>query len=275
MESSLTDGISFYIFGVNMTEVRLISWNVNGIRAVHKKGFLDWFDKEETDVLCLQETKAHLEQLPKKLVNVSGYESYFHSAERKGYSGVATYTSIEPNEVFEGMGIEKFDVEGRLQRLDFDDFTLLNIYYPNGGRDDERLRYKLDFYDAFLDYTNDLRDQGFNLVICGDLNTAHKPIDLARPAANEDVSGFLPVEREWVTKFLDNGYVDTFRMLHPDEKDKYSWWSYRTRARERNVGWRLDYFFVNEEFKDKVKASYIMADVMGSDHCPICLELDI
>ena len=205
-----------------MTEVRLISWNVNGIRAVHKKGFLDWFDKEETDVLCLQETKAHLEQLPKKLVNVSGYQSYFHSAERKGYSGVATYTSIEPNEVFEGMGIEKFDVEGRLQRLDFDDFTLLNIYYPNGGRDDERLRYKLDF-----------------------------------------------------SKFLDNGYVDTFRMLHPDEKDKYSWWSYRTRARERNVGWRLDYFFVNEEFKDKVKASYIMADVMGSDHCPICLELDI
>ena len=230
----MTDGISFYIFGVNMTEVRLISWNVNGIRAVHKKGFLDWFDKEETDVLCLQETKAHLEQLPKKLVNVSGYQSYFHSAERKGYSGVATYTSIEPNEVFEGMGIEKFDVEGRLQR-----------------------------------------DQGFNLVICGDLNTAHKPIDLARPAANEDVSGFLPVEREWVSKFLDNGYVDTFRMLHPDEKDKYSWWSYRTRARERNVGWRLDYFFVNEEFKDKVKASYIMADVMGSDHCPICLELDI
>ncbi len=234
MESSLTDGISFYIFGVNMTEVRLISWNVNGIRAVHKKGFLDWFDKEETDVLCLQETKAHLEQLPKKLVNVSGYQSYFHSAERKGYSGVATY-----------------------------------------GRDDERLRYKLDFYDAFLEYANDLRDQGFNLVICGDLNTAHKPIDLARPAANEDVSGFLPVEREWVSKFLDNGYVDTFRMLHPDEKDKYSWWSYRTRARERNVGWRLDYFFVNEEFKDKVKASYIMADVMGSDHCPICLELDI
>ena len=168
-----------------MTEVRLISWNVNGIRAVHKKGFLDWFDKEETDVLCLQETKAHLEQLPKKLVNVSGYQSYFHSAERKGYSGVATYTSIEPNEVFEGMGIEKFDVEGRLQRLDFDEFTLLNIYYPNGGRDDERLRYKLDFYDAFLEYANDLRDQGFNLVICGDLNTAHKPIDLARPAANE------------------------------------------------------------------------------------------
>ena len=258
-----------------MTKIRLISWNVNGIRAIHKKGFIDWFNDEKADIVNLQETKAKIEQLPKKLVNIPGYTSYFHSAERGGYSGVATYTSIEPNEVINGMGNEKFDIEGRLIRLDFDDFTLLNIYYPNGGRDEERLQYKLDFYDAFLDYANDLRDQGKNLIICGDLNTAHKEIDLARPKANEDVSGFLPIEREWVSKFLDNGYVDTFRMLHEEEKEKYTWWSYRTRARERNVGWRLDYFFVNEEFKDNVKASYIMANVMGSDHCPIALEIEI
>ena len=173
------------------------------------------------------------------------------------------------------MGIEKFDVEGRLQRLDFDGFTLLNIYYPNGGNGEERLKYKLDFYDAFLDYANDLWDKGHNLVICGDLNTAHKEIDIARPKQNQDKSGFLPIEREWVTKFLENGYIDTFRMLHENEKDKYTWWSYRARARKNNVGWRLDYFFVNEEFKDNVKASYIKSDIMGSDHCPIALEIEI
>ena len=258
-----------------MTNVRLISWNVNGIRAIHKKGFLDWFNEEKADIVCLQETKAQVDQLPKKLVNIPNYTSYFNSAERKGYSGVATYTSIEPNEVYSGMGIEKFDIEGRLQRLDFDGFTLLNIYYPNGGSGEERLKYKLDFYDAFLDYANDLRDKRHNLVICGDLNTAHKEIDLARPKQNEDVSGFLPIEREWVSKFLDNGYIDTFRKFHEEERDQYTWWSYRTRARERNVGWRLDYFFVNEEFIDNVKASSIKANVMGSDHCPIALEIEI
>ena len=153
-------------------------------------------------------------------------------------------------------------------------FDFINVYYPNGGMGDERLSYKLAFYDAFLDYVNDLRDRGFNLVICGDLNTAHKPIDLYHPKSNENVSGFLPIEREWVTKFLDNGYVDTFRMFN-QEPYNYTWWSYRTKARDRNVGWRLDYFFVNEEFKDCVKSSTIMSDVMGSDHCPICLELEI
>lgn len=257
-----------------MVEIKLISWNVNGIRAIHKKGFLDWFDNTNANIVSLQETKAQIDQLPKKLVNIPDYNSYFNSAERKGYSGVATYTNIEPNNVYEGMGIDKFDVEGRFQRLDFDEFTLLNIYYPNGGRDEERLKYKLDFYDVFLDYANDLRDQGFNLIICGDLNTAHKPIDLARPEANEDVSGFLPIEREWVSKFLNNGYVDTFRMFN-NEPNNYTWWSYRTRARDRNVGWRLDYYFVNEEFKDNIKNSYILSEVMGSDHCPICLEIEI
>ena len=172
------------------------------------------------------------------------------------------------------MGIDKFDTEGRLHRLDFDDFILLNVYWPNGGMSDERLQYKLDFYDAFLKYTNNLRDQGNNMVICGDLNTAHKPIDIARPKENEKVSGFMPIEREWIDKFLANGYVDTFRMFN-DQPAQYTWWSYRTKARNRNVGWRLDYFFVNEEFKDNVVDSYILSDVMGSDHCPIGLDIEI
>jgi len=172
------------------------------------------------------------------------------------------------------MGINKFDIEGRLLQTDFDDFILINVYWPNGGMSDERLQYKLDFYDAFLDYTNNLRDEGKNLVICGDLNTAHKEIDIARPKENEKVSGFMPIEREWIDKFLANGYVDTFRMFN-DKPEQYTWWSYRTKARDRNVGWRLDYFFVNEEFKDNVKDSYILSDVMGSDHCPIGLKIEI
>lgn len=247
---------------------------MNGIRAVARKGFMDWFDSAKPDVLCLQEIKAQVDQLPKKLKHVPDYHSYFNPAERKGYSGVATYSSFEANKIATGMGIDKFDHEGRFLRTDFDDFILLNVYWPNGGMGEDRLKFKLDFYDAFLDYTNNLRDKGNNLVICGDLNTAHKPIDIARPKENEKVSGFMPIEREWIDKFLANGYVDTFRMFN-DQPKQYTWWSYRTKARDRNVGWRLDYFFVNEEFKDNVVDSYIMSDVMGSDHCPIGLKIEV
>ncbi|WP_042703547.1 exodeoxyribonuclease III [Methanobrevibacter arboriphilus] len=257
-----------------MTNINLISWNVNGIRAVARKGFLDWFSNTKPDILCLQEIKAHVEQLPRKLKHVEGYHSYFNPAERKGYSGVATYSALKPKETSITMGIDKFDHEGRFQRFDFDDFILLNVYWPNGGMGEDRLQFKLDFYDAFLDYTNNLRGAGNNLVICGDLNTAHKPIDIARPKENEKVSGFMPVEREWIDKFLSSGYVDTFRMFN-DQPEQYTWWSYRTRARDRNVGWRLDYFFVNEEFQDNVVDSYILSDVMGSDHCPIGLKIEI
>ncbi len=257
-----------------MDEIKLISWNVNGIRAAHRKGFIDWLIEEDGDIISVQETKAHIDQLPRKLINIDGYTSYFSSAERKGYSGVGTYTKLKPNQVINGMGIKKFDIEGRLIRLDYDDFTLLNIYYPNGGSGEERLQYKLDFYDAFLDYANNLVEEGLNLVICGDVNTAHKPIDLARPKQNEETSGFLPVEREWLTKFLDNGYVDTFREFNQDGEN-YTWWSYRTKARDRNVGWRLDYFFVNDEFKSHVTDSYILSDVLGSDHCPIALKIKV
>jgi len=257
-----------------MKNVRIVSWNVNGLRAVHRKGFLEWFLEDKPDILCLQEIKATEDQLPRKLRSVNGYHSYFNSAERKGYSGVALYSTINPEIIETGLGTEKFDNEGRVQIADYDDFVLLNIYFPNGKMSDDRLKYKLDFYDAFLDYVNDLRDEGRNLVICGDLNTAHKEIDLARPKENSNISGFLPVERAWIDKFLDNGYVDTFRMFNK-EPEQYTWWSYRTRARERNVGWRLDYFFVNEEFKKKIKDSYILSDVMGSDHCPIGIEIEI
>lgn len=257
-----------------MKTIKLCSWNVNGIRAIHKKGFLDWFYQEKPDVLCIQETKATEDQLPRKLKDVEGYQSYFTSAERKGYSGVALYTSIKPQKIEEGFGIQKFDIEGRIQIVDYSDFVLFNIYFPNGKMSEERLKYKMDFYDAFLDHANNLRDQGRNIIICGDVNTAHKEIDLARPKENSNVSGFLPIERAWIDNFLDNGYLDTFRLFHP-EPDNYTWWSYRTRARARNVGWRLDYFFVNKEFRDNVRGSYILSDVMGSDHCPICLEIDI
>ena len=257
-----------------MTNINLLSWNVNGIRAVHRKGFLKWFEGIDVDILALQEIKANVDQIPKKVKNVPNYYSYFNPALRKGYSGVCTYSAMKPNKIATGMGIEKFDIEGRFQRLDFDDFIFLNIYYPNGGMGEDRLKFKLDFYDAFLDYTNNLRDEGNNLVISGDLNTAHKPIDIARPKENEKVSGFMPIEREWIDKFLANGYVDTFRMFS-DQPKQYTWWSYRTRARDRNVGWRLDYFFINEEFKDNVVDSYILSDVMGSDHCPIGLKIEI
>ncbi|MDR1721863.1 MAG: exodeoxyribonuclease III [Methanobrevibacter sp.] len=257
-----------------MREIDLLSWNVNGIRAVAKKGFLEWMNSNPGDIVAIQETKAQVEQLNSDILDISDYGSYFNSAERKGYSGVATYTNIEPKEVINGFGISKFDVEGRVIRCDFDEFIFINIYYPNGGMSDERLQYKMDFYDAFLDYVNDLRDDGHNLVICGDLNTAHKEIDLARPKQNEEVSGFLPMERAWIDKFLDNGYVDTFRMFN-QEGENYTWWSYRTKARNRNVGWRLDYFFVNEEFKNNVLDSYILSDVMGSDHCPIGLKIKV
>lgn len=258
-----------------MKKIKLLSWNVNGIRAVQKKGFVDWFLNENPDMLCLQETKAHPEQLSKELLNVNGYKSYFSSSiVKKGYSGVAIYTKQEPLTVEHGFGIPKFDDEGRILIAEYKKFVLLNIYYPNGKASAERLQYKMDFYDAFLEHTNKLVKQGKKLVICGDVNTAHKEIDLARPKENEKVSGFLPVEREWMDIFFANGYVDTFRMFN-SEPGHYSWWDMITRARERNVGWRIDYFFVSENFRKNVKHAFIMPDVMGSDHCPVGIDLNI
>ncbi|MBI5681280.1 MAG: exodeoxyribonuclease III [Methanobacterium sp.] len=257
-----------------MQDIKIISWNVNGIRAIHKKGFVKWLLDENPDILCIQETKASQDQLPRALKHVDGYHSYFLAAERKGYSGVAIYTKIKPEKIEYGFGVPEFDREGRTLVADYGDFILLNIYFPNGKMSDERLKYKLEFYDTLLDYANNLKENGKNVVICGDLNTAHKEIDLARPKENEKISGFLPVERAWIDKFLSNGYSDTFRMFNT-ESENYTWWSYRTRARERNVGWRLDYFFVNNEFKDKIKSAYILNEVMGSDHCPVGINIEL
>jgi exodeoxyribonuclease-3 len=252
--------------------MKLVSWNVNGIRAVYKKGFLDWFKKEKPDILCLQETKAMKEQLSDDLLNVNGYTSYFSSAERKGYSGTATYTKHNPRKVSKGIGIEKFDNEGRFLVTEFDEFVLFNIYFPNGKAKKERLEYKMDFYDAFLKHLKKLLKQDKKIVICGDVNTAHKEIDLARPKENEKISGFLPEEREWIDKLLDTGFIDTFR-IYNQEPEQYTWWDMMTRARDRNVGWRIDYFFISENLKHNLKNAFILPDVMGSDHCPVGIEL--
>jgi exodeoxyribonuclease III len=252
---------------------RLLSWNVNGIRAVYKKGFLDWFKKENPDILCLQETKAHPDQLTDDLKNVDGgYSAYFSSAEKKGYSGVVTYTKLKPLNVQNGLGVKKFDSEGRFIITEFDEFILFNIYFPNGKASQERLQYKMDFYDAFLKQCKKLLKEGKKIIICGDINTAHKEIDLARPKENSVISGFLPQEREWIDKFLAAGFIDTFRNFN-QEPDQYTWWDMVTRARDRNVGWRIDYFYISENLKDKIISASIHQDVMGSDHCPISIEI--
>lgn len=254
--------------------MRIYSWNVNGLRAIAQKNFFEWIKEENPDILCIQETKLQENQLKDELKNIEGYFSYFSFADKKGYSGVATYTKIQPNEVKFGIGIDEFDREGRIVITEFDEFTLLNIYFPNGQMSDERLDYKLRFYDAILDYCNSEVEKGKRLIICGDYNTAHREIDLKNPKANEKYSGFLPVERAWIDKFIENGYIDTFRYFYP-EKVEYTWWSYKFKAREKNIGWRIDYHFVSENFINRVKDVKILTDVMGSDHCPIMIEVEV
>jgi len=254
--------------------MKIISWNVNGIRAAEKKGLFDWFKKESPDILCLQEIKALPEQFPPHLKNTPGYHIHINSAERKGYSGVTTFTKEKPIDAKNGFGIETLDNEGRTLITEFPSFILFNIYFPNGKKNQERLDYKLDFYDTFLAYADNLKAKGKNIIVCGDFNTAHEEIDLAHPKENEKYSGFLPIERAWMDTFIDHGYVDTFRHFNK-ELNQYSWWAYRTNARERNVGWRIDYFFVNKEFLPNIKNAFIMQDVMGSDHCPVGIEIEI
>ncbi|MEW6553938.1 MAG: exodeoxyribonuclease III [Actinomycetota bacterium] len=257
-----------------MKKLTICSWNVNGIRAAHGRGSLDWFQEMQPDILCLQETKASLEQLPDGLREMEGYSAFYSAAERKGYSGVGLYSKPPPLEVRSGFGIPRFDGEGRALMADYGAFVLFNIYFPNGKQSRERLRYKLDFYNAFLGYADALRAKGKRVVACGDFNTAHKEIDLARPRENSKVSGFLPEERAWMDELVEHGYVDTFRMFN-QEPGHYTWWDLKTRARERNIGWRIDYFFVSEDLREEVKASYMLEDVMGSDHCPLCIELKV
>ncbi len=252
--------------------IKILSWNVNGIRAVLKKGLLDWVKKESPDIICFQETKALPTQLPPELRHPADYEAHWHSAERLGYSGVSTWTKTKPLSVKKGFGIKKFDEEGRVLETEFKDFTLLNIYFPNGKMNEERLKYKMDFYEEVLKYFIKLKKSGKKLVICGDYNTAHKPIDLARPKENEKVSGFLPIERAWMDKLVASGFIDTFRISNQDP-GHYTWWDQLSRARERNVGWRIDYHFISEGLKPFLFDASILPEVMGSDHCPVGISL--
>ena len=254
--------------------MKLVSWNVNGVRAAVKKGLLDWLDYERPDILCIQETKAHIDQLSSEILEDHGYTTYWHSGERRGYSGVATFSREEPLFVQEGLGIEKYDREGRVLLTEHDGFLLYNIYFPNGQKDDIRLQYKLDFYDDLLPIINEQVESGNNVIVTGDWNTAHFPIDLARPKENVKTSGFMPVERERLDTYVDNGWVDTFRLFHP-EPNRYSWWSYRMGARDRNIGWRIDYFFVNDNFSQNCLDADIHDGVMGSDHCPVSLIIEL
>lgn len=253
--------------------MKLLSWNVNGLRAMYKKDSWNDFLAENPDIFCLQETKAHIEQLPDEIKNIPGYFSYFASPEvKKGYSGVAIYSKIKPKKVKYDMGIKKLDQEGRLITAYFKNFVLLNVYFPNGGQGPERLEYKLKFYNAFLKHIEKLK-KNYNIIFCGDINTAHKEIDLARPKSNEKHTGFLPIERAWIDKVISKGYIDTFRFFYPDKKDAYSYWDIKTSARDRNVGWRLDYFFVNSNLRKNLKDTFILKNIYGSDHAPIGIDI--
>jgi exodeoxyribonuclease-3 len=256
------------------TTTRLFSWNVNGIRACGRKGFLDWLAVAKPDILGLQETRALPEQLEATLLQPDGYHVHYNPAERKGYSGVALYSRLEPESIIlGGLNESRFDVEGRLIIADYGDFLFYTGYFPNGGNDLSRVPYKLEFSEAVLQHAESQRKAGRSIVVCGDVNTAHQEIDLANPKSNKKNTGFLPEEREWLTRFVDHGYVDIFRKLHPGEEARYTWWSNRKGVRERNVGWRIDYFFISPDLEDRVVAARIHADVLGSDHCPIELEL--
>jgi exodeoxyribonuclease-3 len=257
-----------------MQTLRFISWNVNGIRAVIKKNGFDWLKDEKVDLLALQEIKADSEQIPDDLFGGRfKYHSINASQTKRGQSGVAIWTNIRGK----ADACEDVDIlrEGRIIEYIFDKIAFYNVYFPNGQSSRERLAYKLAFYDRFLEHIEARRKAGYSIVFCGDVNTAHREIDIARPKANENTSGFLPIERAWIDKVIAHGYVDTFRHLHPDEKDRYSWWSYRMGARKRNVGWRIDYFFVSQDLKERILEAEILDHIEGSDHAPVTLTLSL
>ncbi len=254
--------------------MKLLSWNVNGIRAAVKKGFLEYLEDQNPEIICIQETKAHKEQLTSEILEDHGYFTYWHSGQKKGYSGVATFCKEEPLYIQEGIGIKKYDDEGRVLITEHNKFLLYNIYFPNGQKNEERLKYKLDFYDDLLPIINDQVESGNNVIVTGDWNTAHRPIDLARPNENKNTSGFMPIEREKVDEYILNGWIDTFRLFH-EEGGRYSWWTYRFGARDRNIGWRIDYFFVNEGMVEICTDADIHQNIFGSDHCPVSLMLDL
>ncbi|MBN1303775.1 MAG: exodeoxyribonuclease III [Anaerolineales bacterium] len=254
--------------------MKIITWNVNGIRAAQKKGALEWLQAQSADIVGLQEIKARPEQLTDMQWDQSGYAGVvWNPAQRPGYSGVASFYKREPDRVTLGLGFDRFDVEGRVIQSVQNGFRLFNIYFPNGQRDQERLDYKLDFYAHLLDRCQDLRAEGESIIITGDFNTAHNEIDLKNPKENQKTSGFMPVERAWIDRYIENGFVDAYRQLYP-EKVEYTWWTYRFSARTRNIGWRLDYFLASEDLMPRIRDVIIHGDVLGSDHCPVTLEID-
>jgi exodeoxyribonuclease-3 len=260
-----------------MKNLEIISWNINGIRSVNNKGFSEWLQKQTASLICLQETRALKEQIPAELfqnIESCGYNLHLFAAEKKGYSGVGVLIrqDLDPK-VINGLGVHEFDIEGRSQQIVFDQFVLTNTYYPNGSNGPDRLDYKLRYYDTFLKVCQKWEKNGKHVISCGDYNTCHKEIDIARPKANKKKSGFLPIEREWMDKYVSKGFIDTFRVLHPNKKDCYTWWSNRGGARQRNVGWRIDYFFVSKALQANILSANIHKETMGSDHCPISLKL--
>jgi len=252
--------------------MRLYSWNVNGLRAAARNGFQDWLEQTQPDVLCLQETRANPGEVNPDVAQPAGYAAFWNPAEKKGYSGTATFTKTKPLSI-SNMGVNKFDVEGRVQVLEFEPFTLLNAYFPNSQPERARIDYKLAFCKAVQALCNKLRGAGKSVILCGDYNIAHEEIDLARPKQNVDNPGFLPEERAAMTRFLKAGYVDAFRQFNK-APGQYTWWSYRGRARANNIGWRLDYHCVSKEFMPRVREAAIHPDVMGSDHCPVSLLIE-
>jgi len=250
--------------------VKITTWNVNGYRAILRKKALDWVAEVDPDVMCFQEIKVQLDQITEKEARIEGYQGIWNPAERKGYSGVVTLYKEEPLEIEKGIGFEKFDGEGRVIRSRFEDFYLYNIYFPNGGQDNKRVPFKLEFYEKLLNICDGLHQAGEQVIITGDFNTAHQEIDLANPKSNEKNTGFLPEEREWIDKYLEHHFVDAFRELYPERED-YTWWTYRYNARKKDIGWRLDYFLVSEGLMDRVEDVVIHSEIMGSDHCPVSL----
>lgn len=250
----------------------MLSWNVNGLRAVLKKGFLDWMQKSGADIICLQETKiSSPDQLPHEVEHPEGYSVCWNcSTEKKGYSGVVIFSKIEPKSYIIEFDYPILNKEGRVIGADYDDFILFNVYFPNGGMGPERLKYKMDFYNAFLKMIESYKKKDKKIIFCGDVNTAHKEIDLARPKANEKTTGFLPEERAWIDQVISAGFVDTFRQFNK-KPDQYSYWDMKSRARDRNVGWRIDYFFADQKLLLIIKGAKIHSNIQGSDHCPISL----